>query len=131
MNVSWNQQTHHSHPTGQDHAQGARRELPQVALLLLLVLMVFFWPAVFGGRVLLPMDMIFEVDPLWQSLAPERYTRAANPALSDQVYMYLSWQTLASRALAQGQLPLWNPYIERGLPFVGNAQSAVFGLLHG
>jgi hypothetical protein len=126
MNMSWNQQTHHNHPTGQDHAQGTRRELPQVALLLLLALMAFFWPAVFGGRVLLPVDMIFEVDPLWQSLAPERYTRAANPVLSDQVYMYLPWKTLASRALAQGQLPLWNPYTDAGLPFVGNAQSAIF-----
>lgn len=28
--------------------------------------------------------------------------------------------------LAQGRLPLWNPYVNSGHPFVGNAQSAIF-----
>ncbi|NLF00802.1 MAG: YfhO family protein [Anaerolineales bacterium] len=102
------------------------RESLAVVLLLLLSLALFFWPAVLGGRVLLPADLIFEVDPLWRPLAPDGWTQSANQLLSDQVYLYYPWSVLARRSLAQGQIPLWNPYAGAGLPFVGNAQSALF-----
>jgi len=102
------------------------QETVEAAVLLLLLSATFFWPAVFGGRVLLPTDLIFELDPLWQPLAPEGYTHPANPILSDQVYQFFPWKVFALRSLARGQLPLWNPYTDAGLPFVGNAQSAIF-----
>ena len=121
MSASWGPPANHN-PQGPN----ARREIIETALLLLLLLVAFFWPAVFGGRVLLPTDLIFDVDPLWQPLAPEGYTRPANPILSDQVLLYFPWKVFTLRSLAEGQLPLWNPYIDSGLPFVGNAQSAVF-----
>ena len=95
-------------------------------MLLLLSLVVFFWPAVLGGRVLLPTDLIFGLDPLWQPLAPEGYTQPANHILSDQVYYFFPWKVFTLRSFAQGQLPLWNPYVSGGVPFVGNIQSAVF-----
>jgi hypothetical protein len=98
----------------------------EATLLLLLSLLVFFWTAVFGGRVLLPTDLIFEIDPLWQPLAPKGYTHATNRILSDQVYAFFPWRVFTARSLDQGQLPLWTPYINGGQPFVGNAQSAVF-----
>jgi len=104
----------------------ARRETIQAGLILILSLALFFWPAVFGGRVLLPADLIFDVDPLWQPLAPEGYTQPANPVLTDQVHQFLPWRVFTLRSLAQGQLPLWNPYTDGGLPFVGNALSSVF-----
>ena len=117
MNTSWGQQPNHNL---------ARREIAEAALLLILALLVFFWPAVFGGRVLLPTDLIFELDPLWQPLAPEGYTYPANRLLSDQVYAFFPWRVFTVRSLAQGRMPLWNPYINGGQPFVGNAQSAIF-----
>jgi hypothetical protein len=104
----------------------ASREILEATLLLLLSLVVFFWPAVLGGRVLLPTDLIFDLDPLWQPLAPEGYTHPANHILSDQVYAFFPWKVFTLRSLAQGYLPLWNPYISGGVPFVGNAQSAIF-----
>ena len=120
MSASWNQQP------DRNLARRARREIAEAALLLILVLLVFFWPAVFGGRVLLPADLVFDLDPLWQPLAPEGYTGPSNPLLSDQVYQFLPWKVFTRRMLAQGRLALWNPYTDGGLPFVGNAQSAVF-----
>jgi hypothetical protein len=107
-------------------ARRARREVVEAALLLILALLVFFWPAVPGGRVLLPADLIFDIDPLWRPLAPEGYTHPSNPALSDQVYQFFPWKVFTLHSLAQNELPLWNPYVSGGLPFVGNAQSAVF-----
>ncbi len=116
--MSWDHQA--------DRTRRAKREIAGAVLLLSLALLVFFWPAVFGGRVLLPADLIFDIDPLWQPLAPEGYIRPANPVLSDQVYQFFPWKVLTLRSLAQGQLPLWNPYADSGLPFVGNALSAIF-----
>ena len=129
MHTSWNRESDHKgydacayeSPPGDE-----RREIVEVTLLLLALLVVFFWPAVVGGRVLLPTDLIFDVDPLWRPLAPEGYTQPSNQLLSDQVYQFLPWKAFALRSLAQGHLPLWNPYSNGGQPFVGNAQSAVF-----
>jgi hypothetical protein len=76
---------------------------------------------------LLPTDLIFDMDPLWRSLAPEGYTVPGNHNLSDQVLQVFPWRAFTERALREGYLPLWNPYSSGGMPFVGNAQSAVFG----
>jgi len=120
MSVSW------SRRPDRNLARRARREIAEAALLLTLALLVFFWPAVFGGRVLLPADLIFDIDPLWRPLTPEGYTGPGNPILSDQVYQFFPWKVFTLRSLAQGQLPLWNPYADGGLPFIGNALSAIF-----
>jgi hypothetical protein len=126
MNESWNQQTNYDVCATRKPVQRTRREIVEVALLLLLALMVFFWPAVFGGRVLLPTDLIFDLDPLWQPLIPDGYVHPANQALTDQVYQSFPWKVFTVRSLAQGHLPLWNPYINGGQSFIGNGQSAIF-----
>lgn len=99
-------------------------------LLLLAALAVFFWPAVLGGRALLPADLVFDLDPLWWHLTPDGYTGPSNALLADQVYLYFSWETFARHSLGQGQIPFWNPYTYSGLPFVGNYQSAIFSPFH-
>ena len=125
MNTSASQPADPDSHVTEKPIRNARREVAEVGLCLLLALVVFFWPAVFGGRALLPTDLIFDLDPLWRPLAPARYIRSSNPILSDQVYMYFPWKVFTVRSLAQGHLPLWNPYVHGGLPFVGNLQSAV------
>ena len=127
MSVSWNQQAGCNVHTPKSLALRARREMVETTLFLVLALLIFFWPAVFGRRVLLPVDLVFDVDPLWQPLAPAEYAHPSNQILSDQVYLYFPWNVFILRSLAQGRLPLWNPYVYGGLPFVGNFQSAIFG----
>ncbi len=117
MNISW---------PWIERIWSARREVIEASALLLMALLIFFWPAVFGGGVLLPADLIFELDPLWRPLAPEGYAGPSNSLLADQVYQFHPWEVFARRSLAQGEPPLWNPHIDGGLPFVGNAQSATF-----
>jgi len=36
------------------------------------------------------------------------------------------WRVFGFRSVRQGTLPLWNPYVLCGVPFVGNSQSALF-----
>lgn len=44
----------------------------------------------------------------------------------DLVYMFLHWWRFALESLRQGELPLWNPYLFSGVPFIANPQPALF-----
>jgi len=44
----------------------------------------------------------------------------------DLAGMFVPWLRFASSSVEQGQLPLWNPYLFSGLPFVANPQPALF-----
>ncbi|MFQ5808774.1 MAG: hypothetical protein ACE5JM_04055, partial [Armatimonadota bacterium] len=86
----------------------------------------FLWPVLFGGKVLLPADMLLRMEP-WRHYAAEvpEIGRLQNPML-DPIQQYYPWRTYAARTVRSGELPLWNPYMFCGAPFVGNGQSAVF-----
>jgi hypothetical protein len=95
-------------------------------LLLLFLLVLFFWKPLFTGQALLASDLLFEIDPLWQPLAPPGFSTPGNRALSDQALQFYPWRNFAVEQLAQGRLPLWNPYVNGGHPFLANGQSALF-----
>jgi len=59
---------------------------------------VFFWRIVFRGEVLYWGDILLQFHP---------------------------WRAFTQWCLAHNQLPLWNPYVFCGSPFLANAQSAV------
>ncbi|MGB3059135.1 MAG: hypothetical protein WBE17_05295, partial [Anaerolineae bacterium] len=47
------------------------------------------------------------------------------------VYTYFTpYRDFAAAALREGKLPLWNPYLFLGVPFLANSQAAVFYPLH-
>ena len=70
--------------------------------------------------------LLFSIDPLWQPLAPAGYDVPSNQLLSDQVFEFYPWQKFIREELAQGRIPLWNPYVNSGHPLLANAQSALF-----
>jgi len=45
---------------------------------------------------------------------------------ADAWSQYFHWRELGFASLARGELPLWNPYIYSGTPFVAGIQSAIF-----
>jgi hypothetical protein len=95
-------------------------------LLLLFLITLFLAKPIFTDRALLAADLLFELDPLWQPLAPPGFHGPANQNLSDQVLQFYPWQKFVRQELAQGRLPLWNPYVNAGHPLLANAQSALF-----
>ena len=107
------------------------REVVWVAVLLAVMLAIFFLPAILTGRALLPTDLIFQLDPLWQPLAPQGFTFPGNQLLSDQVYQSYPWKHYTMHSLAAGRVPLWNPFANGGQPFLANGQSAVFSPFNG
>lgn len=91
-------------------------------LLILLPPLVLLAPALRPGYTLLPAQLPYVVDPLWQPLAPPNTTETANPVLSDQFYQYHAWQTSHRQTLAQGELAWWTPDVNGGQPLLGNGQ---------
>jgi hypothetical protein len=96
----------------------------QVAALLLVLLAVFFGRALFTGRKLVPADLAF-TDPVYIAHAPAEFTTPHNVLLYDQAYQFYPWRLYATQALRQGSLPLWNPYVYCGAPFMAEDQPAV------
>ena len=59
---------------------------------LALALAVFFWDSVFAGRALLPIDLIFSVDPIWTAIARPDLRIPSNPNLTDVVDQFYPWR---------------------------------------
>jgi hypothetical protein len=74
------------------------RDLLAVATLLALTL-AFFWKIVFTNLILVGLDVF--------------------------TYFY-PYKAYAAEVIRQGHLPLWNPYLFMGVPFLANAQTALF-----
>ncbi len=101
-------------------------EVIGASLLLAALLIVFFWRPIFFGESWLPNDLIYELDPVWQSHAPAGFTGPGNRLLSDIAYLVYPWQVEIRRALAERQVPLWTTTINSGQPLLGNGQINVW-----
>ncbi len=92
------------------------------ALALLVLPLLLFWPVTVGPYTLLPADNLFAYEP-WAS-----YREALgvglpqNQLISDLILENYAWKSFIRQSLAAGQIPLWNPYILTGQPFLANGQ---------
>lgn len=90
-------------------------------------LLVLFAPVFFQGKVIVPGDLPY-TNRFW-AVEPDvdRFVPPQNYLLSDQIYQFFIWHSLASQAIhADRGIPLWNPYVFTGQPLVANMQSALF-----
>ncbi len=100
-----------------------RADLLALALLFGLALL-WFAPVLFpawSGATLLPFDNLYTFEP-WRSLRPGLTPH--NNLLSDLVLENAVWKLHIRRTLADGELPLWNPQIFTGLPFLAAGQAS-------
>jgi O-antigen/teichoic acid export membrane protein len=97
-----------------------------VVLPLLLLPLIFFWPVTLGGKTLLPVDNIFTFEP-WASFASEwGVSIPHNELLSDLILENYVWKRFIVQAIHNRQIPLWNPYLFAGLPFLAAGQHSAF-----
>jgi O-antigen/teichoic acid export membrane protein len=83
---------------------------------------LFFWPVIFGGKTLLPADNLFTFEP-WRSFAHEfGISTPHNELLSDLILENYVWKRFIVQSIKARQIPLWNPYIFAGLPFLAAGQ---------
>ena len=99
-----------------------------LALMLLLALpAVFLWEPLFTDKVLLPLDNIYQFPPWRQIAAAAGVIQPHNTLLSDLLLENLVWKNYLVQSLRSGQVPLWNPYLFAGVPFLAAGQhSALF-----
>jgi O-antigen/teichoic acid export membrane protein len=97
-------------------------------VLLLLPCLIFF-PVVFGGRTLVPADILFRFEPFLSAAPSLGVDYPQNHLLGDLLLENYAWKSLLVRALRSGELPLWDPYLFAGHPFLANGQhSAIYPL---
>lgn len=90
------------------------------ALLFALLVVGYLWSALFGGRVLTPLAVLYTFPP-GDAVAPGDLKHYLNPLLSDAARQFYPWTTYARDSLHGGVFPAWNPYSLGGTPFFANA----------
>jgi len=107
---------------------GLRRDL-LLCIGLLLLLAAFFFPVVIGGRTLLPADNLFAWQP-WKTFATDLGVGVPhNDLLSDLILENYVWKRFTAQSIGSRSIPLWNPNILAGAPFLAAGQhSAMYPL---
>jgi O-antigen/teichoic acid export membrane protein len=95
------------------------------ALGFLLLPFALFWPVTLGNRTLIPTDNLFFFEP-WSSvreqfnaLPPET---PHNDLPLDLLLENYPWKRFIIQSIQSGELPLWNPYLFAGAPFLASGQ---------
>ncbi len=102
-----------------------RADLLILALLFGLPLMLF-WSVTVGGQTLLPADNLFQFQP-WQSAAEQFNAQVPqNQLLSDLVLENYVWKKFIVESIQQRDVPLWNPNLFAGAPFLANGQHSAY-----
>ena len=96
-----------------------------IALGLLLAAAVFIGDTLVGGEVLLPADSLYRTQP-WRALAQQAGVGVPyNELIGDLIYQNYPWKTFARGEVLSGRLPLWNPHVFGGMPFLAAGQYGV------
>ncbi len=91
-----------------------------VAFLALLPFTLFFSVTI-GNHSLIPFDNLYQWEP-YRSQAVPQTIRPQNHLLSDLILENYAWKQFIIQSLRQGELPLWNPYLFAGVPFLAAGQ---------
>jgi membrane protein YfhO len=82
-----------------------------------------YLPAV-TGKIPFPRDIVLQF-PAWSGLARSEGVQPYAD-IGDLITVFYPFRALASRAVRSGNLPLWNPYFQGGVPFQADSQSSLF-----
>jgi O-antigen/teichoic acid export membrane protein len=104
-------------------------ELGAVCVLLILPL-ILFWPVTLGSKTLIPADNLYQWEPYRAAAAEQGVPLPPhNELLSDLVLENLAWKQFIVQSIQNREIPLWNPYLFAGVPFLAAGQhSALYPL---
>jgi O-antigen/teichoic acid export membrane protein len=94
------------------------------ALFILLVLpLLLFGRVAFGAKTLIPADNLYQWQPYLSYAGPQGVPLPPhNELLSDLVLENLVWKQFIVQSLRAGDVPLWNPNLFAGVPFLAAGQ---------
>lgn len=110
-----------------DPLRGTHRQLNRIGTMGLwcavaLLLSWRFAPLTFGGATLLPADNLFQFAPYRAAAEDLGVARPHIPLYSDLILQNYPWWQFIRQSLSSDQLPLWNPYLFSGTPFLAKGQ---------
>lgn len=93
-----------------------------ITLAFFILPLLLFGPVSLGNRTLLPLDNLFVGEP-WASFADEQSVgRPQNALLSDLILENYVWKRFIVQSIRAQSIPLWDPYLFAGHPFLANGQ---------
>ncbi|HEX7589202.1 MAG TPA: hypothetical protein VF478_12870, partial [Anaerolineae bacterium] len=93
-----------------------------IVLAFLALAAIFFAPVVFGSESFIPFDNLFRFPP-WNAFAAQfGITTPHNELVSDLVLENYEWKKFIVESLQAHEIPLWNPYLFAGAPFLAAGQ---------
>jgi O-antigen/teichoic acid export membrane protein len=96
-------------------------DLGILALLLLLPLLLYA-PVALGSKTLLPVDSLFLHEPYRADADDLGVDYPQNHLVADLILENYAWKRFLVEAIQNRELPLWDPYIFAGHPFMANGQ---------
>lgn len=89
---------------------------------LFLLPMTLFLSVTVGNATLLPVDNLFSWAPFHSLGSVYGVSVPQNHLLSDLILENYEWKRFILESIRQGELPLWNPYLFGGIPFLAAGQ---------
>jgi O-antigen/teichoic acid export membrane protein len=108
----------------------AKFRIPKSEFLILIGLfilpLILFWSVTLGGKTLLPVDNLYQFEP-WKTAADQFGAQVPqNQLLSDLILENYAWKHFIVESIAQREIPLWNPHLFAGAPFLANGQHSAY-----
>jgi len=96
-----------------------------IALGYLVLPLLLYGSVTLGPRTMIPADVLFQWAP-WNAAAAEFDALPPHNALiGDLAIQNTPWKQFALDSLRGGEIPLWNPYLFAGAPFLANGQHSM------
>ncbi|MGD8587161.1 MAG: hypothetical protein PVJ75_17555, partial [Chloroflexota bacterium] len=97
-----------------------------IAAGLLILPLLLFGNVTLGARTMIPADNLFQWQP-WASAADAKdIPYPHNALLSDLILENYPWKRFIDQNLSAGEIPLWNPNILAGTPFLATGQHSAY-----
>src|SRR5438128_79361 len=89
-----------------------------------LIVSLIVYAPVLARKIPFPSNFIFDFPPFAPSMPS--YVSTVQTNIGDLVTSFYPYHALAARAARDFALPLWNPHMLSGAPFLATSQSALF-----
>ncbi|OGM37817.1 hypothetical protein A3F01_01915 [Candidatus Woesebacteria bacterium RIFCSPHIGHO2_12_FULL_38_11] len=102
-----------------------KRYWPFLAFFLISV--TFFYPVWLQNKIPLPADALVTAHVPWTELKWEEYPAGIpvkNQEITDSFSQFYPWRSVVGEFWREGKIPLWNPYMFSGTPFLATWHSA-------